>query len=78
MRAEIAKTIAASETVQFYWNLLSSELEDLEEGKELLYMIIDLWITICGFSFAESVLEQYKQLHSLHTSKAKALRKAIS
>ena len=40
--------------------------------KNFLLMIVDLWITIRGFSFAKSILEQYKQLHALNTSKAKA------
>ena len=76
---EITKKITTSEDVQFYWFLLSSDLEDSEEAsKELLCMIIDLWITIRGFFFTKSLLEQYKQLHSLNTSKAKALHKVIS
>ena len=49
-----------------------------KQNKELLLMIVDLWITIRGFSFAKSILEQYKQLHALNTSKAKALRKVVS
>jgi len=78
-RDEITEKITTSEDVQFYWFLLSSDLEDSEEAsKELLCMIIDLWITIRGFFFTKSLLEQYKQLHSLNTSKAKALHKVIS
>ena len=64
--------------VQFYWFLLSSDIDQEKANKELLLMIVDLWITIRGFSFAKSVLEQYKQLHALKISKAKALRKTIS
>ena len=77
MRDEIAKVTLESQDVQFYWYLLSSEIEEEEANKELLHMIIDLWVTIRGFSFAKSILEQYKQLHALNTSKAKALHKVI-
>ena len=77
-RDEIAKLIMKSTDVQFYWFLLSSDVDQEEANKELLLMIVDLWITICGFSFAKSILEQYKQLHALNTSKAKALRKVVS
>lgn len=73
---EITILIIESEDVQFYWCLLSAELED-QNAQELLQKIIHLWITIRGFSFAKSVLEQYKQALSLHTSKKRALRKDI-
>ena len=77
-RDEIAKLIMKSTDVQFYWFLLSSDVDQEEANKELLLMIVDLWITIRGFSFAKSILEQYKQLHALNTSKPKALRKVVS
>ena len=66
-RDEIAKLI-----------MMSSDVDQKEANKELLLMIVDLWITIRGFSFAKSILEQYKQLHALNTSKAKALCKVVS
>ena len=75
---EIVKFITESKDVQFYWYLISSDVEEEEANQELLCMIVDLWIVIRGFSFARSLLEQYKQLHALNTSKAKALRKGIS
>ena len=73
-RDEITEFIMKSTDVQFYWFLLSSDIDQ----EKLLLMIVDLWITIRGFSFAKSILEQYKQLHALNTSKAKALHKVIS
>ena len=77
-RNEIVKFITASKDIQFYWHLLSSDVEEEEANHELLCMIVDLWIVIRGFSFARSLLEQYKQLHAINTSKAKALRKGIN
>ena len=77
-RNEIVKFITASKDIQFYWHLLSSDVEEEVANHELLCMIVDLWIVIRGFSFARSLLEQYKQLHAINTSKAKALRKGIN
>ena len=75
---EMVEFITASKDVQFYWHLLSSDVEEEDANDELLCMIADLWIVIRGFSFARSLLEQYKQSHAVNTSKAKALRKGIS
>lgn len=75
-RPEIARLMMEADDVQFHWCLLSAELDE-QEGQELLHMIVNLCITIRGFSFAKSLLEQYKQAHSLNTSKAKALRKGL-
>jgi len=80
LRTEAVKKLLESEDVQFYWYLLSEELEDIQEGSrlELLQMIADLWITIRCYSFAKSVMELHKQLYLLNTSKAKSLRKSIA
>ena len=77
-RNEMVEFITASKDVQFYWHLLSSDVEEEDANDELLCMIADLWIVIRGFSFTRSLLEQYKQSHAVNTSKAKALRKGIS
>ena len=51
----------ATDDVLFYWSMLAVEWE--EEENVLLRMIIDLWVTIRGFSFATSWLEMYKQVN---------------
>ena len=40
-------------------------------------MCIDKWLTIRGYSFADSIQEMFKQQAKKGTVKAKALRKAI-
>ena len=40
-------------------------------------MCIDKWITIRGFSFADSIQELFKQKDKKGTGKAKALRKTL-
>ena len=45
----------------FYWSILSVELQEETKSKKLLYMIVEHWITIRGFSHASALMEQYKQ-----------------
>ena len=44
--------------VLFYWTIVAAEWEE-EVEKTFLHMICELWITIRGFSFADSWLEMY-------------------
>ena len=43
----------------------------------LLDMIIELYVTIRGFAFANSCMELYKQLKKLTLQKSKATRRKI-
>ena len=45
--------------------------------EELLDMCIDKWLTIRGYSLADSIQEMFKQQAKEGTGKAKALRKTI-
>ena len=72
----ISSSIINNDDVKFYWSMLCTEAEE-EEKAVLLPMIIDLWITIRGFSFARSWMEMYKQASKKGTQRAKALRKDI-
>ena len=62
------KAILASEDVQFYWLVVTADFEvDEDEVKStLLSMIVELYLTIRGFSFASNWIEQYK--HSVKKS----------
>ena len=52
---------------------------DLEEAEEqqLLPMIVEVYVTTHGFSFANSLLERYKQSKKRTTLKSKALHKTL-
>ena len=63
--------------VQFYWCLLSGNM-DQESADKLLEMLINKWITIRGFSFAKSIMEMYKNETKKGTQKAKALRRKVA
>ena len=73
----LMETIACDEDVLFFWSILSAEWEEKEE-QALLSMVIELWITIRGFSFARSFLEMYKQANKKSVQKSKGLRKKLS
>ena len=76
VKQRLYDTVVADDDVNFYWSLLTVEIEDAE-GAVLLKMIIDLFSTIRGFSFAKSVMEMYKQEHKKCTQKSKFLRKKL-
>ena len=75
-RDEVREAVVGSDDIQFYWSQLSSDLDD-DGSHQLLGMIVDFWITIRGFSFVRSFMEQYKQAHAVGTSKAKPLCKTL-
>ena len=56
----------------FFWSIVSGEWE--EEERTLFTMIIEMWITIRGFSFAKSFLEMYKQANKTSVQKSKGLK----
>ena len=61
--------------VQFHWCLTGVTLKVDEE--ELIELCIDQWISVREKSFANSILEFYKQQTKKGTQKAKALRKTV-
>ena len=57
--------------------MLTVEVEE-EEGAVLLGMIMDLYVTIRGFSFSKSLMEMYKQQAKKCTQKSKSLRQKLA
>ena len=39
------------------------EVDDIDVSNSLLRMIVELYVTIRGFSYANGWIEQYKQTH---------------
>ena len=64
-KMEIAGTIISNDDDAFYWSMLCIGAGD-EEKDELLSRIVDLWVTIRGFSFARSWMEMFKQANRKH------------
>ena len=77
-RSALLEEIARKDDVQFYWILLSHNIEDIKRSEALLTEVVNLSVTIRGFSMAASWLEEYKRLNQTTTTKATGLRKSIS
>ena len=54
--------IIKNENVQFYWTLLSQDIERPDESLLLLTDIVTLWVTIRGYSIVAAWMEVYKTL----------------
>ena len=76
LRDKVKESIQTDENIQFYWCMLTTDIED-DKASILLSKIVDLFITIRGFSFTRSFMELYKQSMKKSTQKSKALRKTI-
>ena len=55
----------------------SVDIDNDEHGAELLHHIIELWVTIRGFSIATSWLEDYKRVMNTTTQKSAGLHKGL-
>ena len=64
----------ADSDLQFSWCLTGMSLEVSEDrAEDLLEMCINKWITIRGFSFADSIQELFKQKDKKRHRKGKGL-----
>ncbi len=76
MKPVILEAVTSDEDVLFFWSIVAAEWDE-EEEQALLPMVIELWVTIRGFSFAKSFLEIYKQAKKKTVQKSKGLRKHL-
>ena len=76
-RAEIEKKMLEDEEILFVWSIASVELDD-KTSTILLKMIVELWLTIRGFSFAGAFIEQYKSATKKSLQRSKALWMKVS
>ena len=63
--------------VQFQWCMASVRMSE-DIAHLLLEKIINTWITIRGYSFVNTIIEQYKQENKKTTQKSKALRRKLA
>ena len=49
MKDELSSKIISNEEVEYYWDILSVNWAEIE-GKLLLSLIVDHWITVRGFA----------------------------
>ena len=72
----IIEFVINNDDVQFYWSMLSIDMEE-EHNSELLQHIVQLWLTIRGFSISKAWMENYKWAAKSGISKSKSLRKNL-
>ena len=79
LRTQFVNKLIKSEDVQFYWRIATAdfEVDDVEVHDHLLNMIVELFVTIRGFSYASAWMEHYKQLKKKSTQRSKSLRKEL-
>ena len=51
---KVEEKINSGEYVLFYWSIISVNWDE-EEAKELLEMMIEQWVSVRGFSFAQCI-----------------------
>ena len=76
-KKSIVDSVLKDTDVRFFWSMLSVDVDIEEDANELLVNIIDMWLTIRGFSIAGSLLEEYKRIAKTNTSKTSSLRKGL-
>ena len=69
--------IISDAMVQREWGIVSGEW-GADEANMLLKMIVEFWVTMRGFSFASTWMEEVKQKLKTTIQKSKGLRKKIS
>ena len=76
LKDRIVTTVQEDEDVLFYWSLVSSNWVE-EATQSLFSLIVQHWITIRGFSFASSFVEEYKKAQKKTLEKSKGIRKKL-
>ena len=76
-KAQMISSVLSNDNVQFYWSMLSIDIQDERTGQDLLREIVELWLTIRGYSIAHEWMELYKKRSSKTTKKSKPLRKTL-
>lgn len=60
----------------FHWYILAIDIRNEADGLELLKHIIELWLTIRGFSISKAWMDDYKRQAQVETAQ-KSLRKEL-
>ena len=77
INSDTAEMMEKNENVLFCWCIISASWEE-ECSSILLPMIIQLWITIRGYSLCSAWIEKYKLAQKKTVQKSKSLRKELA
>ena len=72
---DIAPSVKNSEDVLFFWSMLSSNWDE-ESSETLFQMVVDLWLTVRGYSYTSAWIEKYK-VSQKKSTKSKGIRKQL-
>ena len=79
-KVEMIRKVTSDEDVQFYWIIASADF-DIDDDDEacdiLLNKIVELFLTVRGFSLASIWMERYKQTAKKSTQRSKSLRREL-
>ena len=76
IKKDLIDAINSSREVQLHWSTLSFEWGP-DEARVLFEMIVELWVTMRGFSYVSAWIERHKDSTKKTTQKSKGLRKNI-
>lgn len=76
-RQKLVESIMEEEDVQTFWSMLSLDIRDDSQSQELLQEIVEMWVTMRGFSMTSFWMEQYKRVSHETTQKKTSLRKSL-
>ena len=73
----VVQSICKNEDIQFHWSILMVESE--EDVAELLLMLLaEKFVTLRGFAFTSTWMEQFKQATKKTVQRSKALRRQVT
>ena len=73
---KLQQEVIEDSDVQFWWALVSSELDD-DLAQVILFDMVKLWITVRGFAYTSSIVDQYKQCKKATLQSLKKRLKSI-
>ncbi|KAL5483889.1 hypothetical protein EMCRGX_G020308 [Ephydatia muelleri] len=77
-KTKLTKCLLDSEDVMFFWSIVAAPWESGDEMEmKLLGMVIDMWLTIRGFSYASDWMEKLKVQEKKTKQKSKGIRKTL-
>jgi len=76
-KRKLVDSLISNEDILFYWEIVGADFEedDQQVCTKLLRKILELFLTVRGFSYASVWLENYKQRTKRGNQKAKSLHK---
>ena len=77
-REQVENAVMDNDDVLLQWCMLVTDISDTDAALAVLELLVNFWITICGFPFPSAWLELYKQsLKKLTTVKSSSKRYSL-